>query len=260
MRPSGTSMLDVCCKMPPVCRPRFVAAHTATNSATSPIKRGMRPLNYPPTPYATMSTIGKMSIHVTWRFSRNSTPRRAQTAPVSLSEPGSVSFLQSQLDLRHHLIHFGVRQGALRASESQGKRDALVTLGNLGAAVLVERPDVLQKIAGHLFDGGMQHPGRHRLVHDHRQVALHPRESRQRLCARDARFGNHRFHVDLERDDPSVDPGSCGHGRMELADVTELAAVQHDRCAPARVKRSEEHTSELQSRQYLVCRLLLEKK
>src|SRR3712207_7643915 len=30
--------------------------------------------------------------------------------------------------------------------------------------------------------------------------------------------------------------------------------------APARPGRSEEHTSELQSRQYLVCRLLLEKK
>src|SRR3712207_8464417 len=29
---------------------------------------------------------------------------------------------------------------------------------------------------------------------------------------------------------------------------------------PAEVTRSEEHTSELQSRQYLVCRLLLEKK
>src|SRR3712207_7524146 len=29
---------------------------------------------------------------------------------------------------------------------------------------------------------------------------------------------------------------------------------------PARERRSEEHTSELQSRQYLVCRLLLEKK
>src|SRR5947209_12303364 len=29
---------------------------------------------------------------------------------------------------------------------------------------------------------------------------------------------------------------------------------------PGRVSRSEEHTSELQSRQYLVCRLLLEKK
>src|SRR5258707_10911199 len=29
---------------------------------------------------------------------------------------------------------------------------------------------------------------------------------------------------------------------------------------PGRIRRSEEHTSELQSRQYLVCRLLLEKK
>src|SRR5258707_10780569 len=31
-------------------------------------------------------------------------------------------------------------------------------------------------------------------------------------------------------------------------------------CCTTRAKRSEEHTSELQSRQYLVCRLLLEKK
>src|SRR3712207_8478040 len=31
-------------------------------------------------------------------------------------------------------------------------------------------------------------------------------------------------------------------------------------CAGRPVRRSEEHTSELQSRQYLVCRLLLEKK
>src|SRR3712207_7012954 len=30
--------------------------------------------------------------------------------------------------------------------------------------------------------------------------------------------------------------------------------------APGEIERSEEHTSELQSRQYLVCRLLLEKK
>src|SRR5947209_14597739 len=35
-----------------------------------------------------------------------------------------------------------------------------------------------------------------------------------------------------------------------------VAAGHH----PPAVKRSEEHTSELQSRQYLVCRLLLEKK
>src|SRR3712207_7210117 len=32
------------------------------------------------------------------------------------------------------------------------------------------------------------------------------------------------------------------------------------RCTLKRASRSEEHTSELQSRQYLVCRLLLEKK
>src|SRR5258707_3468368 len=36
--------------------------------------------------------------------------------------------------------------------------------------------------------------------------------------------------------------------------------ARHDRRRAARVFRSEEHTSELQSRQYLVCRLLLEKK
>src|SRR3712207_7066476 len=39
---------------------------------------------------------------------------------------------------------------------------------------------------------------------------------------------------------------------------TALRAVTHE--AAATVPRSEEHTSELQSRQYLVCRLLLEKK
>src|SRR3712207_7149397 len=35
---------------------------------------------------------------------------------------------------------------------------------------------------------------------------------------------------------------------------------RHDLRVPGHVARSEEHTSELQSRQYLVCRLLLEKK
>src|ERR1035437_10837335 len=39
-----------------------------------------------------------------------------------------------------------------------------------------------------------------------------------------------------------------------------VGRVQDDvRLSPARLGRSEEHTSELQSRQYLVCRLLLEK-
>src|SRR5438445_7127884 len=54
--------------------------------------------------------------------------------------------------------------------------------------------------------------------------------------------------VDLERERV---PGA---GRQRLAD-REIRGV-----APRAHARSEEHTSELQSRQYLVCRLLLEKK
>src|SRR5690606_40158692 len=41
---------------------------------------------------------------------------------------------------------------------------------------------------------------------------------------------------------------------------TELGAHGRDRVASAASSRSEEHTSELQSRENLVCRLLLEKK
>src|SRR5258707_10513989 len=42
--------------------------------------------------------------------------------------------------------------------------------------------------------------------------------------------------------------------------VPRLAGPQPHKHLDARISRSEEHTSELQSRQYLVCRLLLEKK
>src|SRR5258707_7996714 len=45
------------------------------------------------------------------------------------------------------------------------------------------------------------------------------------------------------------------HEWMTAREALELATL-----GGARVLRSEEHTSELQSRQYLVCRLLLEKK
>src|SRR6476620_12602516 len=55
---------------------------------------------------------------------------------------------------------------------------------------------------------------------------------------------------------------------LSLHDALPIYArlVVHDLLDPVRVavgdgeRRSEEHTSELQSRQYLVCRLLLEKK
>src|SRR3712207_7243519 len=51
---------------------------------------------------------------------------------------------------------------------------------------------------------------------------------------------------------------------LRVAAARALAAQRPARLQPllhaAEVARSEEHTSELQSRQYLVCRLLLEKK
>src|SRR3712207_7507205 len=49
--------------------------------------------------------------------------------------------------------------------------------------------------------------------------------------------------------------GSGAYGKIEKTVPVDLKAQQRELEA-----RSEEHTSELQSRQYLVCRLLLEKK
>src|SRR3712207_7204465 len=58
-------------------------------------------------------------------------------------------------------------------------------------------------------------------------------------------------------------PGAAARPRARLPGVpadrgTSRASVRY--AARPAVVRSEEHTSELQSRQYLVCRLLLEKK
>src|SRR5436309_6213821 len=50
----------------------------------------------------------------------------------------------------------------------------------------------------------------------------------------------------------------CRHARHP--DERQLHPQHHDRLLRRRRSRSEEHTSELQSRENLVCRLLLEKK
>src|SRR3712207_7303811 len=66
-------------------------------------------------------------------------------------------------------------------------------------------------------------------------------------------------------------PGRCRRGRAappsagparagDLAPADVASAETGGEADPADRLRSEEHTSELQSRQYLVCRLLLEKK
>src|SRR3712207_5900473 len=59
----------------------------------------------------------------------------------------------------------------------------------------------------------------------------------------------------------SVQPTACVAGRNPSAMCMPYPSREGRRCAGGHEPlRSEEHTSELQSRQYLVCRLLLEKK
>src|SRR3712207_8929155 len=48
--------------------------------------------------------------------------------------------------------------------------------------------------------------------------------------------------------------------RRNAGQDPDIAAVRPEGTVEGYLQRSEEHTSELQSRQYLVCRLLLEKK
>src|SRR3712207_6901517 len=62
-----------------------------------------------------------------------------------------------------------------------------------------------------------------------------------------------------------VPPAQSGKGEKSCSAIwshwrTFQQYTAYSRTLKSRVQRSEEHTSELQSRQYLVCRLLLEKK
>src|SRR3712207_7691817 len=75
-------------------------------------------------------------------------------------------------------------------------------------------------------------------------------------------------YTTLFRSGPATSPASCvSRGWIMRSKNFEDSAVQYGTVGRARASvlawaglRSEEHTSELQSRQYLVCRLLLEKK
>src|SRR3712207_7737388 len=66
------------------------------------------------------------------------------------------------------------------------------------------------------------------------------------------------------RDDARTRAGhigrGCGEGRRRPSRLVGRLHVVHHVAQEGGAVRSEEHTSELQSRQYLVCRLLLEKK
>src|SRR3712207_8837474 len=80
------------------------------------------------------------------------------------------------------------------------------------------------------------------------------------ICLGERRHGVLVLAVEVEmgaarrqRPEPRGGAEQLGHQGGRLDDVLEV--VEHQQQL-----RSEEHTSELQSRQYLVCRLLLEKK
>src|SRR5438445_4177193 len=66
-------------------------------------------------------------------------------------------------------------------------------------------------------------------------------------------------YTTLFRSLPEPRDGTLGIDRLKRFLATGNGAVP-DRFLGLMSRRSEEHTSELQSRQYLVCRLLLEKK
>src|SRR3712207_8654000 len=69
-------------------------------------------------------------------------------------------------------------------------------------------------------------------------------------------------YTTLFRSDPGLGPGPRprGHARAGARPRGGDGGPACQAPAPPVLPRSEEHTSELQSRQYLVCRLLLEKK
>src|SRR3712207_7518080 len=79
---------------------------------------------------------------------------------------------------------------------------------------------------------------------------------RSRLRRRDHRDDAGLVEARLRRGEPEQVERRL---REDHLDALARRDVEH-RLGEARIRRSEEHTSELQSRQYLVCRLLLEKK
>src|SRR3712207_8693615 len=66
-------------------------------------------------------------------------------------------------------------------------------------------------------------------------------------------------HDDRKARDEEVRPGRAEARRVQGSEDQVIRLKRRDP-SEAAPDRSEEHTSELQSRQYLVCRLLLEKK
>src|SRR3712207_7656789 len=68
------------------------------------------------------------------------------------------------------------------------------------------------------------------------------------------------FRSEMAMGDVGVAAAPCGQPPQESGSPDACSSERRKEPQPLAAVRSEEHTSELQSRQYLVCRLLLEKK
>src|SRR3989440_12221790 len=92
-----------------------------------------------------------------------------------------------------------------------------------------------------------------------RPCLLHQIKRCSAPCTREIEFAE---YAELVREANAFLPGKSRAVKEELATEMEKAsaALDYERAAVYRDRRSEEHTSELQSRSDLVCRLLLEKK
>src|SRR3712207_7993715 len=73
-------------------------------------------------------------------------------------------------------------------------------------------------------------------------------------------FRSRRRHPVAEHGRAPVVAGPVVHGHLAELDGHDVGTLVAVDVTGLHLDRSEEHTSELQSRQYLVCRLLLEKK
>src|SRR3712207_7106582 len=69
-----------------------------------------------------------------------------------------------------------------------------------------------------------------------------------------------RHHADEQHDCDAKDAPPTPSVRVPKPTSVGKCHAHHTKACSNNARRSEEHTSELQSRQYLVCRLLLEKK
>src|SRR3712207_8393831 len=86
------------------------------------------------------------------------------------------------------------------------------------------------------------------------------RPPRSTLCPYTTLFRSEGGGSQLGGGSPRDPPGQRREGTRDRSAEHRPEGGVGDPCAAQGEQRSEEHTSELQSRQYLVCRLLLEKK